>query len=212
MLCFVRRWSRNWDLWRNFKSHSSHENGFSPVWILIWDLRVWRWRNLEINLELNTIDSFCQRQYRLRGFVRLFYLVPQTWQGYGFSPVWIRIWARRCATWTNRAEHVSHLYGFSPEWILKWVLRFAGRLNWASQIGHLYGLLPKINNYQMSHLEWVILTVFFFIFWSDSLFRWRCIHFFGLMMRTTLMISTTVIMVMTVAMTVWSCYWSNAWL
>ena len=104
-------------------------------------------------------------------------LVPQTWHGYGFSPVWMRICALRWATWTNRALHVSHLYGFSPLWIRKWVFKFAGRLNWASQIGHLYGLLPKnklisvFEGYidvgdKRCHQLWLNLTVFFlFSFW-----------------------------------------------
>ena len=120
-------------------------------------------------------------------------LVPQTWHGYGFSPVWMRICALRWATWTNRALHVSHLYGFSPLWIRKWVFKFAGRLNWASQIGHLYGLLPKnklISVFEgyivyitsdITNFGWILPFSFFSVFddfgewlwwWSLQLWLW----------------------------------------
>ena len=52
---------RTWGRWRNFFSQRLHENGFSPVWDIIWISRVW--------LRLN--------------------LLSQMWQPNGFSPVWV---------------------------------------------------------------------------------------------------------------------------
>ena len=176
ILCFVRKWRRSWDLCLNLRSHSSQLKGFSPVWIRICDLSVWRCRNLENMLiktdfnrcwhgdALDLLEGIPVAKFTEYGILEFndfeLNLVPQTWHGYGFSPVWMRIWALRWATWTNRALHVSHLYGFSPLWIRKWVFKFAGRLNWASQIGHLYGLLPKRNGLRFPLQVWAWMRVF----------------------------------------------------
>ncbi|KAM6922009.1 interferon-induced protein with tetratricopeptide repeats 1B-like [Xenentodon cancila] len=65
---------------------TSHEYDFSPVWVLMWIVKI----------------PLCLKHF------------PQTSHEYDFSPVWVFMWAARLPLWVKDFRQVRQVYGRSP--------------------------------------------------------------------------------------------------
>lgn len=75
---------------------------------------------------------------------------------YGFSFVWIFLWAGRVESWVNSLVQSSQQYGFSPVWIHWWTWRSESCMKPLGQILHLKGLSLLV-----SDKLWLIMKFFF---------------------------------------------------
>ena len=108
-----------------------HLYGFSPVWVLWWELR----------------SPLCLK------------LFPHSMHLYGFSPVWVLWWELRWLLWLKLFPHSMHLYGFSAVWVLWWETRLLLLLKLFPHCRHLYCLSPLRD--VSCELQWLCIVKLF---------------------------------------------------
>ena len=96
------------------------EYGFSPVWILIWAVKVPDWEKDFVHLEQEYGDSALLVLWCVFTLLDLEKDLPQTGQGKRCSPVWVRWCDFKLEELENVFGQILQWKGFSPKWVRLW--------------------------------------------------------------------------------------------
>ena len=112
LLVCVRMWFLKQPRWANHTPHTSHLNGFSPLWLR------------KCFFKLLSSEKHDPHKSHGNGFSWRFILLLRAQRNshkshlkYGFSPVCVRMWSLKLWNETKHNPHTSHLKGFSPVWV-----------------------------------------------------------------------------------------------
>ena len=131
-------------------SHSSGPSGVSTHYC------TWSFHNL---------DVIVQGRLLYKTFLTIFPGQYLYW--YGFSFVWVLMWAFRPDCCEKHFWQISHWYGFSLVWVLMWAFRFDRCEKHFWQYSHWYGF----------SFVWILMWRFRRL-WHVKVF-WQNLHWYG---------------------------------
>lgn len=151
----VRRWFAKFDDQEKRFAHTVHENGFSPVWHRICELR--SLRRLNWLRQISQLNNFSVPEWSFRCVWRLLLVVNSFEQtlhekqpSFLSASLCVWRWMFNDVAVAKFRPHNSHTYGFSPEWQRKCVFKLILAANDLGHTVHLNGRSPVCNR------KWII--------------------------------------------------------